>query len=115
MTPTLQIQLNEIWNANFKGSIELLKECHRNIADISLPSQRKIQHECIKKKLKPGIDNDYLLLQHVKFITKIDWKNADGFRKLPLVPEDLTSYDVLEDNVGQGKMLGPLVHYSGFL
>jgi hypothetical protein len=48
--------------------------------------------------LKPGIDNDYLLLQHVKFITKIDWKNADGFRKLPLVPEDLASYDVLKDN-----------------
>jgi hypothetical protein len=65
--------------------------------------------------LKPGIDNDYLLLQHVKFITKIDWKNADGFRKLPLVPEDLASYDVLKDNIGQGKMLGPLFHYSGFL
>jgi hypothetical protein len=65
--------------------------------------------------LKPGIDNDYLLLQHVKFITKIDWKKADGFRKLPLVSEDLASYDVLKDNIGQGKMLGLLFHYSGFL
>jgi hypothetical protein len=44
LPPTLQTQLNEIWNANFKGSIESLKECHCNIADISLPSQRKIQH-----------------------------------------------------------------------
>ncbi len=52
----------------------------------------------------------------MKFITKIDWKNADGFRKLPLVPEDLASYDVWKDNIGQqGKMLGPLFHYSGFL
>jgi hypothetical protein len=65
--------------------------------------------------LKPDIDNDYLLLQHVKFITKIDWKNGDSFRKLPLVPEDLASYDALKDNIGQGKMLGPLFHYSGFL
>jgi hypothetical protein len=46
------------------------------IKESPLPSQRTIQHKNIKKEFKPGINHDYLLLQHVKYITVIDWKNA---------------------------------------
>jgi hypothetical protein len=84
------------------------------IKESSLPSQRTIQNKNIKKKLKPGINNNYLLLWHVKYITMIDWKNANGFSNLPLVTNDL-DYDIPKDNIGEWKLLGPLFHYAGLL
>jgi hypothetical protein len=68
----------------------------------------------ISKKIKPGINNDYHLLQHVKYITMIDWQNTNGLSNLPLVPDGL-DYDILRDNIGEGKILGPLFHYLGLL
>ncbi len=42
------------------------------IISTSLPLQWTIYHQPIKKKLKPGVDHDYLLLWFVSFSTKID-------------------------------------------
>ena len=84
------------------------------IKESPLPSQRTIQHKNIKTKFKPGINNDYLFLQNVKYIKMIDWKITDGFSNLPLVTNDL-DLDIPKDNIGEGKLLGLLFHYSGLL
>ncbi len=47
------------------------------IISTSLPSQLTLNHQTIKKKLKPGIDHDYLLLWFVGFLTKVDWSISD--------------------------------------
>jgi hypothetical protein len=44
----------------------------------------------------------------------IDWKNNDGFKDLPLLPSDLKC-PLLENNMGEGKPLGPLLHFTGLL
>ena len=112
----LQNQIKPIWlNKNLTAITDIEAFQQTIIKDITLPSQRMIQHESIKKKLKPGIDHDSFLLQHVMSITKVDWQNATNFENLPSVPDDLAQCEVLRDNIGQGKVLGPLFHYSGFL
>ena len=51
-----------------------VQDCFPNteIISRSLPLQLKLNHQPIKKKLKPGIDHDYLLLWFVGFSTKVD-------------------------------------------
>ena len=44
----------------------------------------------------------------------IDWKNAEEFNDLPLLPQDFT-WPELKQVIGEGKQIGPLFHYSGFL
>jgi hypothetical protein len=60
------------------------------IISTPLPSQSTLNHQPIKKKLKPGIGHDYLLLRFVGFFTKIDWSITDGFEDMPLLPSDNT-------------------------
>jgi hypothetical protein len=69
-------------------------------------------HQTIKKKLKPGIDRDYLLLWFVGFLTKVDWSITDGFNDVPLLPSK-NYFQALEDTIGDRKPLGPLLHFSG--
>ena len=58
------------------------------IISTSLPLQLTLHHQPIKKKLKPGINHDYLLLWFVGFLTKVDWSITDGFDDVPLLPSD---------------------------
>jgi hypothetical protein len=44
----------------------------------------------------------------------IDWTNTDGFKDLPLLPSNLEC-PLLENNMGEGKPLGPLLHLIGLL
>jgi hypothetical protein len=44
----------------------------------------------------------------------IDWTNTDGFKDLPLLPSDF-EYPLLENNMGEGKPLGLLLHFTGLL
>jgi hypothetical protein len=44
----------------------------------------------------------------------IDWTNTDGFEDLPLLPSDLEC-PLLENNMGEGKLLGLLLHFTGLL
>ncbi len=44
----------------------------------------------------------------------IDWTNTDGFKDLPLLPSDLKC-PLLENNIGEGKPLGLLLHFTGLL
>jgi hypothetical protein len=44
----------------------------------------------------------------------IDWKNTDGFEDLPVLQSDF-EYPLLENNMGEGKPLGPLFHFTGLL
>jgi len=82
------------------------------MTDTELPSQRTIEHKNIQKKIKPGTKNDRLLLESVKYVTMIDWTNAEEFKELPLLPEDFT-WPELAQVIGEGKQIGPLFHYSG--
>ena len=50
----------------------------------------------------------------MKYVTMIDWTNAEEFKELPLLPEDFT-WPELAQVIGEGKQIGPLFHYSGFL
>ncbi len=84
------------------------------IISTPLPSQWTLLHQPIKKKLKPGIDHDYLLLQFVHFLTKVDWSITDGFDHVPLLPSN-NIFQVLEDLIGHKKPLGLLLHFSGLL
>jgi hypothetical protein len=79
-----------------------------------LPSQKTVEIEPIREKIKPGIDHNYFLLRHVTHLTMIDWTNTDGFKDLPLLPSDLEC-SLLENNMGEGKPLGPLLHFTGLL
>jgi hypothetical protein len=76
-----------------------------------LPSQKTVKIEPIRKKIKPGIDINYSLLWHVTHLTMIDWSNTDGFKDLPLLPSNF-EYPLLENNMGEGKPLGPLLHFT---
>ncbi len=84
------------------------------IITTSLSSQLTHLHQPIKKKLKPGIDHDYLLLWFVCFLTKVDWSITDGFDHVPLLSSD-NIFQVLEDLIGHEKRLGPLLHFWGLL
>jgi hypothetical protein len=44
----------------------------------------------------------------------IDWTNTDGFKDLPLLPSNF-EYSLLVHNLGEGKPLGPLLHFTGLL
>jgi hypothetical protein len=50
----------------------------------------------------------------MKYVTMINWTNAEEFKELPLLPEDFT-WPELAQVIGEGKQIGPLFHYSGFL
>ncbi len=78
LTEDLQTQLLQFWDANFENSMKTLLIFANKINENLLQSQRTLQHKSIKKKFKPGINNNNLLLRHVKYITMIDWKNTDG-------------------------------------
>jgi hypothetical protein len=73
-----------------------------------------LRHEPIKKKLKPGIDHDNLLLWNVQFLTKVDWSITDGFDHVPLLPSNKI-FQALENAIGPEKPLGPLLHFLGLL
>jgi hypothetical protein len=79
-----------------------------------LPSQKTVKIEPIRKKLKPGIDHNYSLLWHVIHLTIIDWTNTDGLKDLPLLSSDF-EYPLLENNIGEGKPLGLLLHITSLL
>jgi hypothetical protein len=79
------------------------------MTDTELPSQRTIEHKNIQKKIKPGTKNDGLLLESVKYVTMIDWTNAEEFKELPVLPEDFT-WPELAQVIGEGKQIGPLFH-----
>ncbi len=72
------------------------------MTDTELPSQRTIEHKNTQKKIKPGTKNDRLLLESVKYVTMIDWTNAEEFKDLPLLPEDFT-WPELAQVIGEGK------------
>jgi hypothetical protein len=76
--------------------------------------QSALNHEPIKKELKPGIDHYYLLLWFVGFLTKVDWSITDGFADVPLLPSK-NNFQALENPIGHGKPLDPLLHFSGLL
>jgi hypothetical protein len=84
------------------------------IISTSLPLQLTLNHQTIKKKLKPGIDHDYLLLWFVGFLTKVDWNITNGFKNMPLLPSD-NNFQALENTIGHKKPLGPLLHFSSLL
>jgi hypothetical protein len=84
------------------------------IISTSLPSQLTLNHQTIMKKLKPGIDHDYLVLWFVGFLTKVDWSITNGFKDVPLLPSD-DNFQALENAIGHGKPLGPLLHFVGLL
>jgi hypothetical protein len=44
----------------------------------------------------------------------IDWTNTDGFKDLPLLPLNLEC-PLLENNMGEGKPLGPLLHFTDLI
>jgi hypothetical protein len=73
-----------------------------------------LHHQPIKKKIKPGIDHDYLLLWFVGFLTKVDWNMTDRFDDVPLLPSE-NNFQALESVIGHGKPLGPLLHFLGLL
>jgi hypothetical protein len=77
-------------------------------------SQKTGKIETIRKKIKPGIDHNYSLLRHVTHLTMIDWSNTDGFKDLHLLPSNF-EHPLLENNMGEGKPLGPLLHFTGLL
>jgi hypothetical protein len=79
-----------------------------------LLSQKIVKIEQIRKKLKPGIDHNYSLLWHVTHLTMIDWTNTDGFKDLPLLPSNF-EYPLLENNMGEGKQSGLLLHFTSLL
>ena len=72
------------------------------MTDTELPSQRTIEHKNIQKKIKPGTKNDRPLLEYVKYVTMIDWTNAEECKDLPLLPEDFT-WPELAQVIGEGK------------
>ena len=77
-------------NSEQKGHIESYFPNISEMTDTELPSQRTIEHKNIQKKIKPGSKNDRLLLESVKYVTMIDWTNAEEFKDLQLLPEDFT-------------------------
>jgi hypothetical protein len=96
-----------------------IKKCmeampNRDNQNDCLPSQKTVTIEPIRKKLKPRIDHNYSLLRHVTHLTMIDWTKTDGFKDLPLLPSDF-EYPPLENNMGKGKPLGPLLPFTGLL
>jgi hypothetical protein len=44
----------------------------------------------------------------------IDWTNTDRIEDLPLLSSDLKC-QLLVSNMGEGKSLGPLLHFTGLL
>jgi hypothetical protein len=80
------------------------------IISTSLLLQLTLNHQTIKKKLKPGIDHDYLLLWFVGFLTKVDWNITDRFKNMPLLPSN-NNFQALENAIGHGKPLGLLLHF----
>ncbi len=84
----LRTQLLASWEEFFHNQIEDIFPKQDEIISTSLPSQSTLHHKPIKKKLKPGIDHDYLLLWNVQFLTKVDWSVTDGFDHVPLLPSD---------------------------
>jgi hypothetical protein len=113
LTEPFKIQLLASWEDFKKNQIE--DNFPKNeIISTSLPSQLTLYHQPIKKKLKPGIDHDYLLLRFVSFLTKVDWSITDGFDHVPLLPSD-NNFQALENAIGHGKPLGLLLHFLGLL
>jgi hypothetical protein len=107
-------QLLTTWEDSFQNQFDNIFPKQDKIISTSLPLQLTVCHEPIKKKLKPGIDHDYLLLWNVQFLTKVDWSITDGFDDVPLLPSDKT-FQALENMINPEKPLGPLLHFSGFL
>jgi hypothetical protein len=107
-----QQNLLRSWTTHLKGTSEdffpniIFQDC--------LLSQKTVKIEPIRKKLKPGTDHNYSLLQHVTHLTMIDWTNIDGFKDLPLLPSNLKC-PLLENNMGEGKPLCLLLHFTGLL
>ncbi len=79
-----------------------------------LPSQQTVKTEPNRMKLKPGIDHNYSLFQHLTHLTMTNWTNTDGLKDLPIIPSDF-EYPPLENNMGEGEPLGPLLHSTGLL
>jgi hypothetical protein len=84
------------------------------IIKTSLLSKWTINHEPIKKKLKPGIDHDNLLIRCVSYVTKVDWSITKEFKNVPLLPSG-PYFQALENLIRNKKALGPLLHFSGIL
>jgi hypothetical protein len=72
----------------FHNQIQAIFSKQDEIISTPLPSQSTLHHEPIKKKLKLGIDHDYLLIWYVGFLTKVDWSITDGFDHVPLLPSN---------------------------
>jgi hypothetical protein len=100
------------WTTHLKGTSE--NYFPRTSFKLPLPSQKTVEIEPIRNKIKPGIDHDYSLLQHVTQLTMIYWTNTDGFKDLPLFPSNFKC-QLLENNMGEGKPLGPLLHFTCLL
>ncbi len=62
-----RIQLLASWEYSFQNQFNNIFPKQDKIISTSLPLQFTVRHEPIKKKLKPGIDHDYLLLRSVQF------------------------------------------------
>jgi hypothetical protein len=84
------------------------------IIPTSLLLQLTLNHQPIKKKLKPGIDHEYLHLWFVSILTKVDWNITDIFKNVPLLPSN-NNFQALENAIGHGKLLGLLLYFSGLL
>jgi hypothetical protein len=84
------------------------------IISTSLPLQLTLNHQPIKKKLKPGIDHDCLFLWFLGFSTKVDWNKTDGFNDVTLLPS-IIDFQALENAIGEGKPLGPGLRFLGLL
>jgi hypothetical protein len=71
LTKPFQTQLLASWDDFLHNQIQDIFPNTTEIISTSLPLQLTLHHQPIKKKLKPGIDHDYLLLWFVIFLTKL--------------------------------------------
>ncbi len=74
------VQIWTIKNSEQKGLIESYFPNISEMTDTELLSQKTIEHKNIQKKIKPETKNDRLLLESVKYVTMIDWTNAEDLR-----------------------------------
>jgi len=116
---TLQTRLAQSWKARFvpeneKFDVQEYLLTDEDVNHDDLPSKLSISHESISKKVRPSIDFEYQLLENIKHITKVDWSKTEGFKNLPLLPSG-DDFQILEGLIGEGKVLGPVFHFSGLL
>ena len=85
-------QLSSIWlsphNKKDDEDFQSYLPTRDQISDSKLASMRTIENENIQPTKKPKTDNYRQLLESVRYVMMIDWKDKTGFVGLPLLPQD---------------------------